>query len=428
MEGATKWDPVSLKASEEAHQLQSRVQRIDRQVGTASVISSLEAELNQAQALILELETERQNEFFVVSWRFSPFDILAHHHTESLEMKEYIMSVRPFPPLLKTLERKATKRTKVAADQQGPNHSSPSSQRFTREERVHLTSYEMAFSSIPTYNLDTCNWQQFPNHQLVNTGLSNDTPSVPPIVPPSALQVHGPRNPIRPVSMTERARLANIPMPEASLKCPRCESTNTKFCYFNNYSLSQPRHFCKTCRRYWTRGGALRNVPVGGGSRKNNKRSNKSNKNRSKSPATDDRQTGGIGSTTNTVNVISSSGGSSDAFLGFSGPVSSQLRFMAPNLFHHLGDNFGIGGEINGWNNYGDSSALNSGEGEKMFLSRLSHLSSVKLENNIQEPNLSRQFWGMGENQQRSLNGSGTTWMDRSAGLYPAYVTTSSTV
>ncbi|KAF2948887.1 dof zinc finger protein DOF3.1 [Oryza sativa Japonica Group] len=51
------------------------------------------------------------------------------------------------------------------------------------------------------------------------------------------------------------------------LACPRCESTNTKFCYYNNYNLAQPRHFCKACRRYWTRGGALRNVPVGGGTR-----------------------------------------------------------------------------------------------------------------------------------------------------------------
>nr|GMD43452.1 dof zinc finger protein DOF5.1-like [Ipomoea batatas] len=74
--------------------------------------------------------------------------------------------------------------------------------------------------------------------------------------------------------MADRARLANVPMPETALKCPRCESTNTKFCYFNNYSLTQPRHFCKTCRRYWTRGGALRNVPVGGGCRRN-KRSGK---------------------------------------------------------------------------------------------------------------------------------------------------------
>ncbi|XP_074272243.1 uncharacterized protein LOC141596106 isoform X2 [Silene latifolia] len=53
------------------------------------------------------------------------------------------------------------------------------------------------------------------------------------------------------------------------LRCPRCDSSNTKFCYYNNYSLSQPRHFCKACKRYWTRGGTLRSVPVGGGCRKN---------------------------------------------------------------------------------------------------------------------------------------------------------------
>uniref|UniRef100_A0A0D9VZE0 Dof zinc finger protein n=1 Tax=Leersia perrieri TaxID=77586 RepID=A0A0D9VZE0_9ORYZ len=52
------------------------------------------------------------------------------------------------------------------------------------------------------------------------------------------------------------------------LRCPRCNSSNTKFCYYNNYNLTQPRHFCKTCRRYWTKGGALRNVPIGGGCRK----------------------------------------------------------------------------------------------------------------------------------------------------------------
>ncbi|CAM8912306.1 unnamed protein product [Rhodiola kirilowii] len=56
---------------------------------------------------------------------------------------------------------------------------------------------------------------------------------------------------------------------EQNLRCPRCDSSNTKFCYYNNYNLTQPRHFCKTCRRYWTKGGALRNVPIGGGCRKN---------------------------------------------------------------------------------------------------------------------------------------------------------------
>ncbi|XP_074576246.1 uncharacterized protein LOC141832676 isoform X2 [Curcuma longa] len=60
-----------------------------------------------------------------------------------------------------------------------------------------------------------------------------------------------------------------------ALRCPRCDSANTKFCYYNNYSLAQPRHFCKACKRYWTRGGTLRNVPVGGGCRKNKRAAKK---------------------------------------------------------------------------------------------------------------------------------------------------------
>ncbi|KAI4343145.1 hypothetical protein MLD38_027681 [Melastoma candidum] len=66
------------------------------------------------------------------------------------------------------------------------------------------------------------------------------------------------------------------PQKEQALNCPRCNSTNTKFCYYNNYSLTQPRYFCKACRRYWTDGGSLRNIPVGGGSRKNKRSSSSS--------------------------------------------------------------------------------------------------------------------------------------------------------
>lgn len=47
-------------------------------------------------------------------------------------------------------------------------------------------------------------------------------------------------------------------------KCPRCNSMETKFCYFNNYSADQPRYLCKGCERHWTKGGRLRNIPVGG--------------------------------------------------------------------------------------------------------------------------------------------------------------------
>ncbi|WOL06928.1 hypothetical protein Cni_G15663 [Canna indica] len=111
----------------------------------------------------------------------------------------------------------------------------------------------MVFPSVPLY-LDPPNWNQLHQaHHLSGGGERNEAGIT-----------------IRPESsMAERTRLPKIPQPEHALRCPRCDSANTKFCYFNNYSLSQPRHFCKACRRYWTRGGALRNVPVGGGCRRN---------------------------------------------------------------------------------------------------------------------------------------------------------------
>lgn len=180
----------------------------------------------------------------------------------------------------------------------------------------------MDFSSIPAY-LDPANWQQQPNHQ---TGVSSSTATQllpPPPPPPPQPHGSGGAGSIRPGSMADRARMANIPLPETALKCPRCESTNTKFCYFNNYSLTQPRHFCKTCRRYWTRGGALRSVPVGGGCRRN-KRSKESS---SKSPISGYRQTGSCSSST-----VSSNSGTSDTF-GL-GPQVPPMRFMAP-LHHH---------------------------------------------------------------------------------------------
>lgn len=61
----------------------------------------------------------------------------------------------------------------------------------------------------------------------------------------------------------------NLQKPDKVVACPRCDSLDTKFCYYNNYNVNQPRHFCKNCQRYWTAGGTLRNVPVGAGRRKN---------------------------------------------------------------------------------------------------------------------------------------------------------------
>ncbi|XP_061346587.1 cyclic dof factor 3-like [Gastrolobium bilobum] len=75
-------------------------------------------------------------------------------------------------------------------------------------------------------------------------------------------------------SEKEQSDVANsqektLKKPDKVIPCPRCNSMDTKFCYYNNYNVNQPRYFCKACQRYWTAGGTMRNVPVGAGRRKN---------------------------------------------------------------------------------------------------------------------------------------------------------------
>ncbi|XVE61865.1 hypothetical protein DITRI_Ditri06bG0073400 [Diplodiscus trichospermus] len=331
----------------------------------------------------------------------------------------------------------------------------------------------MVFTSIPSY-FDPANWQQHPNYQAGSSSSASHHQFPPPPPPPSQPHGGGGAGSIRPGSMADRARLANIPMPETALKCPRCESTNTKFCYFNNYSLTQPRHFCKTCRRYWTRGGALRNVPVGGGCRRNRRSKGSS----SKSPISGDRPSA------SSSTISSNSSGSTD-ILGLR-PQVPQLRFMSP--FHHLtefggsdiGLNYGtISAPLGGTSdiNFQLGSALGSGAGgdaaapgtslltmtgldqwrlhqaphfpflgglesssglyqfesgsvepsgygrgaghqvrPKISSSLATQMASVKMEdnNNQQEPNLSRQFLGVPGNYQY-WGGTACAWTDLSS-------------
>ncbi|XP_027352008.1 dof zinc finger protein DOF2.4-like isoform X2 [Abrus precatorius] len=194
----------------------------------------------------------------------------------------------------------------------------------------------MVFPSLPIY-LDPPNWSQ------QQAGIGTHNSQIPPLPqPPSAAVTAGVgsggyQGSIRPGSMADRARLAKIHQPDATLKCPRCESTNTKFCYYNNYSLSQPRHFCKTCRRYWTRGGALRNVPVGGGCRRN-KRNKGSN--RSKSPMKP-----ATGSTSASANSSSSGCTSDHVMMGhLQTQTPTQFPFLAS--LHHYNNSEYISGGI----------------------------------------------------------------------------------
>ncbi|CAK8536717.1 unnamed protein product [Lathyrus sativus] len=90
-------------------------------------------------------------------------------------------------------------------------------------------------------------------------------------------------NPKTPSSETETSQLnstkideqsdisqdKSLKKPDIVVPCPRCKSMDTKFCYYNNYNIKQPRHFCKNCQRYWTSGGTTRKMLVGAGRRKN---------------------------------------------------------------------------------------------------------------------------------------------------------------
>ncbi|GMJ10326.1 hypothetical protein like AT1G50660 [Hibiscus trionum] len=60
MEGATKWDPVRLKTTDEVWKIYN-MKRIDQQVSAVSIVSALETELAQARAHIEELETEHRS-------------------------------------------------------------------------------------------------------------------------------------------------------------------------------------------------------------------------------------------------------------------------------------------------------------------------------------------------------------------------------
>ena len=51
----------------------------------------------------------------------------------------------------------------------------------------------------------------------------------------------------RAVACVEEAKKGRAapPPPTAPLACARCGSDDTKFCYYNNYNIKQPRFYCK---------------------------------------------------------------------------------------------------------------------------------------------------------------------------------------
>lgn len=202
---------------------------------------------------------------------------------------------------------------------------------------------------------------------------------------------------IRPGSMADRARLAKIHQVDAVLKCPRCESTNTKFCYYNNYNLSQPRHFCKTCRRYWTRGGALRNVPVGGGCRRN-KRSKGNNTNASKS------HVAGGSSTPASANSSSNNGCTTT--------TTTTTNSNGNMVMGHLPTQFPFLSSLQHYSNTNNSDYLSGGIGSHFGTSPTSSLVAKNIGNSSSSSNAEFQIGNGSSNGGNLLlsNGIGEQW------------------
>ncbi|CAL0321722.1 unnamed protein product [Lupinus luteus] len=118
--------------------------------------------------------------------------------------------------------------------------------------------------------------------------------------------------------------------PHEIQQCPRCDSLNTRFCYYNNYNLTQPRYFCKECRRYWTQGGTLRNIPIGGSCRKR-----KHAKNSSNSHAQQPQPQSLTLSPIMVSSINPSYEGLSSDFIGYSLPSQHQIQ---PSNFYQMGN------------------------------------------------------------------------------------------
>ncbi|KFK29081.1 hypothetical protein AALP_AA7G086400 [Arabis alpina] len=150
------------------------------------------------------------------------------------------------------------------------------------------------------------------------------------------------------MGLTRPARLqAAYPPPNLAepLPCPRCNSTNTKFCYYNNYNLAQPRYYCKSCRRYWTHGGSLRDVPVGGGTRRNSSK-------RHRSPTATASSSASVVTTTNQSEVTATtetkgsdviSGNGNESFESLFGGQNEGGTFLALGSGTGVGLNYGFG-------------------------------------------------------------------------------------
>lgn len=165
-----------------------------------------------------------------------------------------------------------------------------------------------------------------------------------------------------------KAISAPRPQKPQAINCPRCNSTHTKFCYYNNYSLSQPRYFCKTCRRYWTEGGSLRSVPVGGGSRKNKRSSSSSSASSLLSKKLPHETIISTSHQNPNFKIYGHEGSTQDLNLAYP-PITTTNPSYSLGLPHEFPDQFPNSSTISSQNNF--AQFLKSGRGFSSFMSMI---------------------------------------------------------
>ncbi|CAA2987785.1 dof zinc finger -like [Olea europaea subsp. europaea] len=171
---------------------------------------------------------------------------------------------------------------------------------------------------------------------------------------------------------------------EASLKCPRCDSSNTKFCYYNNYSLTQPRYYCKTCRRYWTKGGTMRNLPVGAGSVRGRWRKNKKEKS---SLRVSQHYSTGSSNTGFTQRIFDKSSSGTKIW----GSLAAESNVISTNLEHQIRKPKSISYQNL---NSPKSKAFRNSSNKEIWSTEERSASSTNLDNQIQkQPSLAKEWY-----------------------------------
>lgn len=110
--------------------------------------------------------------------------------------------------------------------------------------------------SQPRYKCGNCS-TKFTYYPKVNRKPEDQLPDVQ--KPDSSIhtETDRPRPSVSSDGMRTKEKTRLLPPDVGPVKCPRCPSLQTRFLYFNNRKLGQPRYRCLECKNTFTHGGKV---------------------------------------------------------------------------------------------------------------------------------------------------------------------------